>query len=956
MNLSAPRYVVITLAVAVLVAGGLTVRGPARAADTGNAAPQTGKIVSADPASFTPHVMDGAVFSVTRVGDQIVVGGEFTTVRNAGSTVDIPRRNVFAFNAFTGQVSPTFAPNPNGTVYAVEPAADQASVYLAGGFTSATSGGSTVSVSRLYKASLTTGDRITQFNAGSFNGQVRDVSLTGNRLWIAGKFTHVHGQPRRALAALNATTGARDDYSTLVVAGAHSAGTVTNVLKIATSPDNSRLVAIGNFDTVNGIHRHQLAVLDIDEPTAQLADYYTTQFESPCSASFETYMTDVNYSPDGSFFVVSTTGAYGGTSASVAGTSGCDVVARFESGASGTNVRPSWTAYTGGDTTWTVEVTDDVVYVGGHQRWQNNPTRGDTPGQGAVSRPGIAALSTLNGMPYSWNPTRTLGAGVRDMIATEEGLFVGSDTDVFANETHRKIAFLPLTGGATLPVRQDHSIPGDIYRVASGTSQLLRRSFDGTQVTAAANAPNGTGWGSAVGAFMVNGALYTASSNGTLTRRTFDGTTYGAATNVNTADLLVNQSEWHSGDVPQLTSLFYHRGWIYFTKSLNNQLFRRAFEPESGVVGQQRFSVGAVTGVSYLTMRGAFVASGRFYFATAAGSLNVADWSGTGPVAGTAVALGSAGGGWSSRVMFPYQGPPLAAPQAPTASFDLDCDQLACSFDAGGSTDSDGSIVDYRWTFGDGQQSSGPSATATHTYAAPGTFTVTLTVTDDSGLTDSTDRSAHPTSAADPVTLVGSTATTGNRTNHQVTIPGAVQAGDLLLVFLAANTTATTYATPNGWTQVEAVAGDGTVGIAYSRIAAAGDAGSTMTVTSGAFAKDVMSIAAYRGTSGAPLTDSAVALQTSSTTTHVTPGVTAVDGDDWLVSFWADKSSTTTGWTLPGGVTQRATATGTGSGRISAVLADSDGPVPSGSRGGLTATADSAGTSAVTFSVLITPG
>ncbi len=50
------------------------------------------------------------------------------------------------------------------------------------------------------------------------------------------------------------------------------------------------------------------------------------------------------------------------------------------------------------------------------------------------------------------------------------------------------------------------------------------------------------------------------------------------------------------------------------------------------------------------------------------------------------------------------------------------------------SYDPDGTIVSYYWTFGDGGGSSGDRAV--HTYAAPGTYTITLRVTDNDGLTD----------------------------------------------------------------------------------------------------------------------------------------------------------------------------------------------------------------------------
>jgi subtilisin family serine protease len=71
--------------------------------------------------------------------------------------------------------------------------------------------------------------------------------------------------------------------------------------------------------------------------------------------------------------------------------------------------------------------------------------------------------------------------------------------------------------------------------------------------------------------------------------------------------------------------------------------------------------------------------------------------------------------------------------QAPKASFTFTTKDLTASFDASASSDSDGTIVSYAWNFGDGTTGSGK--TTAKTYTAGGTFTVTLTVTDDKGAT-----------------------------------------------------------------------------------------------------------------------------------------------------------------------------------------------------------------------------
>lgn len=79
-----------------------------------------------------------------------------------------------------------------------------------------------------------------------------------------------------------------------------------------------------------------------------------------------------------------------------------------------------------------------------------------------------------------------------------------------------------------------------------------------------------------------------------------------------------------------------------------------------------------------------------------------------------------------SSVMTPNQGP--------TATIrTLYSHDLTGVFSAAGSTDSDGSVVRYEWSFGDGTTATTTTPEVTHTYAQAGARTVTVTAVDDEG-------------------------------------------------------------------------------------------------------------------------------------------------------------------------------------------------------------------------------
>jgi PKD repeat protein len=293
------------------------------------------------------------------------------------------------------------------------------------------------------------------------------------------------------------------------------------------------------------------------------------------------------------------------------------------------------------------------------------------------------------------------------------------------------------------------------------------------------------------------------------------------------------------------------------------------------------------------------------------------------------------------------------ANSSPVAAFTSACTGLSCTFDGSGSSDAEGPIAGYAWDFGDGTAGSGVQPA--HTYAAAGTYTAALTVTDAAGATN---RLTHPVTVGSSTGIAfrGGVGSVGNATTSALTVPSTVRAGDALVLFATLNLTTTSVAGPSGvtgWTEVVNVVSGSQRTMAWSKIASQGDAGQAVRLTFDAYTKVALQLTGYVGGSlGAVSQRSDTAL----TTAHVTPVVNASVGGSWLLSYWADKSSTTTNWTAPATSVPRDEQIGSGSGRIASLVADSGGPVPVGAAGGLTATTDAASRATMITIVLAPSG
>jgi hypothetical protein len=605
------------LVAAVLLAVGL-VAGTVTPAAAVN--PTHPVIVSEDPVNWTPQVMNGRLLSVTQVGSTMVAGGTFTTVRAPGGA-DQSRPYLFAFNATTGALSTTFLPVLDGSVDVVAAHPDGQSVIVGGTFNTVNG----TSAKKLAKIDVTTGQLDTKWKARA-NGRVRDLVVSGNRLYIGGAFTAASGVARSNLAAFDVTTGLLDPDVNVPFTVPRK-GTA-HVAKLDVTPDGSTLIAIGNFLQAGGLARAQIALLDVAANPAVVRDWQTDRYSATCSTSFDTYMRDVDISSDGRYFVIVTTGAgFSGTL--------CDAAARWELGRTGPGQQPSWVDYTGGDTLYSVAITGTVVYIGGHQRWLNNSLARDRLGPGGVSREGIAALDPINGLPFSWNPAKERGVGAFSLLATNDGLWVGSDTEWIGGEYHPRLALFPLIGGTAVPPSTVPTFPGELGRLGLD-NRLTATTTDGTTLGSTAVVDSTVSWSSARGAFVVGGNLYHGWSDGTFQRRSVSGGTVGAATALPAAP-------W---DTRNVTGMYFDAGRINYTVAGDSRLHWRWFTPESGIVGVDEFFVSGP--ISWADTTGLTLVGGELYWSRSSdGALLRADVVDGVPVAASATVLSTAD--WRSR-------------------------------------------------------------------------------------------------------------------------------------------------------------------------------------------------------------------------------------------------------------------------------------------------------------------
>jgi hypothetical protein len=629
----------------------LTVSGPASAAVVPAPAPAT--LVSTNPADLTPHARDGETRAFAQIGNTVYVGGSFTQLRRTATAAWSTQRYLFGYDRTTGEISTTFLPVLDGAVNAL--IAGPGGTLIVGGAFKNVNG---VARRNLVALDPATGAILDDWVGRSDGGTVRDLVLYGNHLYVAGAFNWLNGTAHAGLARVNATTGAIDPaFDVNIGVGRH--GTSAYAWTIDVSPDGSTLVVGGNFTLLNDLPRNQIALVDLTG-TPSVIDWSSEKFVAACGSptTFVHYVQDIRFGADGSWFVVGTNGGAGWPSAY------CDALVRFETSARGSGQLATWVNFTGNDTITSVEVADGVIYLGGHFRWLNNPNASDNPGNGAVDRLGIAAVTPATGLPLNWNPRRSggsalpagasaWGSSVPVIWRGTDGLYFGHNSDGMGEEYHGRLGMFPTAGGRSVLVRHATTAASGNLHLRTADGELAKVPFDGTTLGTPVTVAQ-PGWTSAGATWQVDDRLFfsrsgTSGPTGSrIEAALYNGTTIGTSWEAS------GYNDWFTP--ANLTGAFYLDGRLYYTRTGATGLYYRYFEIDGGFLGATEFPVSTLS-MTWTGVRGMAWVAGQIVYGHTDGSLRSVPFDPTASpavtgTAATVLATASTGLTWSHPAMF----------------------------------------------------------------------------------------------------------------------------------------------------------------------------------------------------------------------------------------------------------------------------------------------------------------
>jgi large repetitive protein len=442
------------------------------------------RLVPDKPRTDTPRISNGEIWDIEVVPqlNRVFIAGSFTSIQNntATNTTTYNQANLASYNLTTGLVDTQFRPTFNGGVAAVEASPDGTKLFVGGSFNTVNG----VAKQKVASLNLTTGAPLSTFGfTNSTNNAVESLAATNSTVYVGGRFTRINGVLKSGLAAVNAASGAVDASFDNNITGGIGVNGALGVPQLKLTHDNSKLLVVHTGRQIDGQDRLGMGI--IDTATKQLLPWRSTLWDENLGrvgGVTRIYAADI--APDDSFFVVSS--GSGGDAPPISDTA----VAYPLTAASlqNSDVQPLWISRHF-DSIYSVAITENAVYLGGHFGFIESPTscgdptqpRGGEPcfaglenvgygtGQGlagyglgdtVVRRDHIAAVSPTTGRAIEWNPTGGSNSfeGNKAMEATSRGLFIGGDGMFQGGVRTGRVAFYDFNTVANPPALPDTTI------------------------------------------------------------------------------------------------------------------------------------------------------------------------------------------------------------------------------------------------------------------------------------------------------------------------------------------------------------------------------------------------------------------------------------------------------------------------------------------------------------------